>query len=74
MNKKKDEINIFTTKSYVLIQILPVHNREVFVYQTPLVHLQEIRVNRNTTFSSPRGMCQLKQQLFISKRYVPIKN
>jgi hypothetical protein len=28
---KKDEQNMFTTKSYVLIQTLPLHNQEVCV-------------------------------------------
>jgi hypothetical protein len=51
----------FTTERYVFIK-------------TPLVHLQEVCVNRNTTFSFPRCMCQLKHHLFISKRYVPIRN
>jgi hypothetical protein len=43
---KKDEHNMFTTKNYVSIQILLVHN-------------QEVCVNQNTTYSSPRGMFAL---------------
>jgi hypothetical protein len=43
---KKDEHNMFTTKNYVSIQTLLVHNREVCV-------------NQNTTYSSPRGMFPL---------------
>jgi hypothetical protein len=48
MKIKKDEHNMFTTKSYVSIQTLPIHNRKVCV--------------------NP------KHHLFISKRYVPIRN
>jgi hypothetical protein len=44
--KKKHEQFVFTTKSYVLIQTLPLHN-------------QELRVNRNTTCSSLIGMFPL---------------
>jgi hypothetical protein len=44
--KKKDEQNLFTTKSYVLIQTQPLHN-------------QEICVNWNTACSSLRGMFPL---------------
>jgi hypothetical protein len=47
LKMKKDEQNLFITKSYVSIQILPFHNREVCV-------------NRNTTCSSPRSMFPLK--------------
>jgi hypothetical protein len=46
MNKKKDEGNFFTTKNYVSIQILPLHNRDVCV-------------NQNTTCSSPKIMFPL---------------
>jgi hypothetical protein len=31
MNKIEDEHNLFITKSYVLIQILPIHNQKVCV-------------------------------------------
>jgi hypothetical protein len=44
--KKKDEQNMFTTKSYVSIQTLP-------------LHIQEVCVNRNTTYSSPKCMFPL---------------
>jgi len=46
LNEKKDEQAMFATKSYVSIQTLPLHN-------------QEICVNRNTTYSSPRNMFPL---------------
>jgi hypothetical protein len=57
---QKNEGNMFTTRSYVSIQILPIHNWEVCV-------------NPNSTYSQLRGMCQSKHQMFISKRYVLIK-
>jgi hypothetical protein len=44
---KKYEHNMFTTKNYVSIQLLLVHNREVCV-------------NQNTTYSFPRGMFPLR--------------
>jgi len=44
--KKKHEQNLFTTKSYVLIQTLPFHK-------------QELCLNRNTTCSSPISMFPL---------------
>jgi len=42
--QKKDEHNLFTTKNYVLIQTLHVHN-------------QELCVHPNYTCSQSRGMC-----------------
>jgi hypothetical protein len=48
-NKNKwkiNEYNLFTIESYVSIQVLPFHNREVCV-------------NWNTTYSSPKGMFPL---------------
>jgi hypothetical protein len=61
MNKKKDEHNLFTTKNYVSIQTLHVYNWEVCV-------------NWNTTCLQSRGMCQSKHHMFISKRYVLIRD
>jgi len=132
--EQKDEQNIFTTKSYVSIQTLFIHNREICVNQnticsfpkgmfplriktirdytlfipfqlyfiwmqsfkplmsrsilvtwrikwmknknrwTKLVKNKKLFVNPNSTFSQLKGMCQLKHHLFISKRYVPIRN
>jgi hypothetical protein len=46
IDEKKDKQVLFTTKSYVSIQTLPLHN-------------WEICVNWNTTYSSPRGMFPL---------------
>jgi hypothetical protein len=45
MDEKKEQ-NLFTTKNYVLIQTLSIHN-------------QEVCVNQNTTCSSPRSMFPL---------------
>jgi len=45
--KKKDKQTLFTTKNYVSIQTLTLHNCE-------------ISVNRNTTCSSPRGMIPIR--------------
>ncbi len=41
---------------------------------TQYVHNQQLCVNPNSTCSQLRGMCQLKHHMFISKRYVPIRN
>jgi hypothetical protein len=41
---------------------------------TKHVHNQKLCVNLNTTSSQLRGMCQPKHDMFISKRYVPIRN
>jgi hypothetical protein len=38
------------------------------------VHNQELCVNPNNTSSQPRGMCQPKHHVFISKKYVFIRN
>ncbi len=46
MNKKKDEHHFVTTKNYVPIQIVLVHN-------------QEVGVNWNTTCSFPKGIFPL---------------
>jgi hypothetical protein len=45
--KKKDKQTLFTTKNYVSIQTLTLHN-------------SEICVNQNTACSSPRGMISLR--------------
>ncbi len=44
--EQKDEQNLFTTKNYVAIQTLLIHN-------------QEICVNQNTTCLFPKGMFPL---------------
>jgi hypothetical protein len=41
---------------------------------TKHVHNQKLCVNLNTNSSQPRGMCQPKHHMFISKKYVPIRN
>ncbi len=41
---------------------------------TKPIHNKKLCVNPNFTSSQLRGMCQLKHHMFISKRYVPIKN
>ncbi len=41
---------------------------------TQYVRNQELCANVNSTSSQPRGLCQSKHYLFISKRYVPIGN
>jgi hypothetical protein len=46
IDEQNDEQNMFTIESYMLIQTLPLHNREVCG-------------NRNTTCSSPRSMFPL---------------
>ncbi len=41
---------------------------------TQHVHNQQLCVNPNSTCSQSRGLCQPKHHMFISKRYVPIRN
>ncbi len=53
--KKKDEHNMFTTKSYVSIQTLPIHNWKVCV-------------NWNITYSFPRGMFPLGIETLLRAR------
>ncbi len=71
---QKNEGNMFTTKSCVSVQIYLFTTERYVSIQTPNVHLQEVCVNQNTIFSSPRVMCQSNHHLFISKKYAPIRN
>jgi hypothetical protein len=41
---------------------------------TKLVHIQELCVNPNITSAQLKGSCQPKHHMFISNRYVPIRN
>jgi len=56
MKNKINEQNLFTTKSYVLIQTLPLHNWKV-------------SINRNTTYSSLKGMFPLRIEIVLDRTF-----
>jgi hypothetical protein len=53
---KKDEQNMFTTKSYVSIQTISFHN-------------QKVSINRNTTYSFPKGMFPLGIEIILDHTF-----